>query len=275
MSGRRHARINRARLRRRGPTRLSVIIPALNEAAVLPALLRALRVQTRVPDEVIVADAHSVDGTADAARASGARVIAGGRPGAGRNAGAAAATGDVLLFVDADVLPDQWFIASLLDQFEQAQCDVAAGLLRPASDRPIDRLIAWTFNFGVLALETRMPHASGGCIVIRRALHEAIGGFDESLALAEDHDYVVRAARQGQFRVLREASLVVSLRRLERDGYVRTALKYAWSEWRVVTRRPIRTLPFAYEFGNYGAIDNPGPIDGSRGTEATGAEPGL
>ncbi len=242
-----------------------MVIPTLNEAASLPALLVALRTQTRLPDEVIVADAQSSDGTASVARAHGARVVAGGRPGEGRNAGAAVATGDLLLFLDADVLPGPEFIASLLDQFERNDCDVGAGLLKPASPKPLDRLIAWTYNVGMQALESRMPHGSGCCIVIRRALHEAIGGFDETLALAEDHDYVDRAARRGKFCVLREARLVVSQRRLEKDGYTRTALKYAWSEWRVLTRRPIHELPFAYEFGGFGANENPAPRDGGSG----------
>jgi glycosyltransferase involved in cell wall biosynthesis len=245
--------VDRGPRRHSRPIRLSVIIPTLNEAATLPALLEALRVQTRLPDEVIVADARSTDGTADVARALGARVVAGGRPGGGRYAGAATATGDVLFFLDADVLPGPEFVASLLDQFDRRQCDVGAGLLQPSSGRPFDRLIAWIFNAAMQALESRMPRGAGCCIVVRRTLHEAIGGFDESLALAEDHDYVARAATRGRFGVLGDARLVVSPRRLEMEGYLRTALKYAWCEWCVLTRRPIRELPFAYEFGHYGA----------------------
>jgi len=68
--------------------RLSVIIPTLNEAGYLPLLLEALAAQTRPADEIIVADAGSVDGTAELARRRGARVVHGGTPAVGRNAGA-------------------------------------------------------------------------------------------------------------------------------------------------------------------------------------------
>ena len=85
--------------------KVSVIIPTLNESAYLPALLDALRGQTRPPDEVIVADAGSTDGTVELVQAHGARVVPGGMPAVGRNAGAQVAIGDLFLFFDADVLP--------------------------------------------------------------------------------------------------------------------------------------------------------------------------
>src|SRR6266511_3482136 len=91
------------RVRRMAP-RISVIVPTWNEAKYLPALLASLQAQTAPPLEVIVADSGSTDGTPDLARAAGALVLEGGRkgPGEGRNRGARAARGDVLLFVDAD-----------------------------------------------------------------------------------------------------------------------------------------------------------------------------
>ncbi|MBI5350419.1 MAG: glycosyltransferase, partial [Chloroflexi bacterium] len=97
-------------------TRLSVIIPALNEAATLPQLLHALNHQTRKPDEIIVADAGSKDDTRQIACDHGASVVDGGLPAVGRNAGAAAATGDIFLFLDSDVLPRPTFIARALKE---------------------------------------------------------------------------------------------------------------------------------------------------------------
>ena len=68
--------------------RLSAIIPTLNEAVYLPLLLEALAAQTRPADEIIVADAGSADGTVELACRRGARVVRGGTPAVGRNAGA-------------------------------------------------------------------------------------------------------------------------------------------------------------------------------------------
>ncbi len=90
---------------------LSIIIPTYNEEEYLPYLLRSIEAQSYTDFEVIVADNGSTDTTAKLATDSGARVVSGGNPAEGRNSGAAAAKGENLLFLDADViLPDPWFL---------------------------------------------------------------------------------------------------------------------------------------------------------------------
>jgi len=87
-------------------------------------LLDALALQTRLPDEMSVADAGSKDGTAELVQARWVHVVHGGMPVVGRNAGARAAKGDLLLFLDADVLPPPDFIVRVLEEFEQKTgCD--------------------------------------------------------------------------------------------------------------------------------------------------------
>ena len=95
------------------------------------------------------------------------------------------------------------------------------------------------------------PHAPGFCILVRRDVHEAIGGFDETVVLAEDHDYVQRAAEQGKFRVLRWAPVRTSMRRIEKEGLVRLAFKYLYCELFVVSGRAHREVPFDYEFAAF------------------------
>ncbi|GBD08207.1 PGL/p-HBAD biosynthesis glycosyltransferase [Candidatus Thermoflexus japonica] len=237
---------------------ISVIIPTLNEAAYLPRLLEALARQIRPPDEVIVADAGSKDGTPEIARAWGARVVPGGRPAVGRNAGARVARGTWLVFLDADVVPRPDFLEKAMKEIEARGLDIATCLMEPLSPRPTDRVFHEVANGYLLALQWISPRAPGFCILVRRALHEAIGGFDETLLLAEDHDYVRRASRHGRFGVLTTVRIPVSTRRLEEEGVFPLLLKYLWAEAHVWAGRPIRSLPFAYAFGHHRPSPHPG-----------------
>ena len=71
-----------------------------------------------------------------------------------------------------------------------------------------------------------VPHAPGFCILVRRDVHNQTGGVDESVVLAEDHEYVQRAAQIGKFRVLRSAPMPTSMRRIEKEGLVSLSFKY-------------------------------------------------
>jgi glycosyltransferase involved in cell wall biosynthesis len=232
-------------------TRLSVIIPTLNEARSLPALLDALNAQTRRPDEIIVADAGSKDGTQDLARAKGAIVVRGGRPGPGRNAGARAATGDLFFFLDADVLPRPNFLSKALAEFRREGYVIATCLMTPLDDGAglSDQIIAEAANLYLQVVQPFSPHAPGFCILVKREVHEAIGGFDEKVKLAEDHDYVQRAAKHGEFGVLTGVHIPVSMRRLEKEGLTKLAFKYLWCEMHALAGKPIYATPFEYEFG--------------------------
>jgi len=230
---------------------LSVIIPTLNEIAYLPQLLDALAIQTRLPDEIIVADAGSKDGTAELAHARGARIINGGMPAVGRNAGARMAGGELLLFLDADVLPSPNFIARVLDEFEHGEYDVATCFIAALDKSLLDRIICIGTNLYFRVIQPISPHAPGFCILSKRTIHEKMGGFDESLTLSEDIDYARRAKRCGKFGFLSNARIPVSMRRVGKEGLVGLGLKYAWCEIYALTRRPVRKAPFEYEFGTF------------------------
>jgi hypothetical protein len=231
--------------------RLSVIIPTLNEATNLPGLLDALSGQTRPPDEIIVADAGSVDGTAELAQQRGARVVHGGMPAVGRNAGARAAAGDVFLFFDADVLPPADFVERTLDEFTREGYVVATCPSATLDGDPADEIIIQAANLYLQVVQPISPHAPGYCILARREIHQAIGGFDESLKMSEDHDYVRRASQYGAFGVLTGARIPVSMRRLDKEGLPQLALKYLWCEMYALAGKPVRSMPFEYEFGAY------------------------
>jgi len=125
---------------------LSVIIPTFNEEKFLPFLLKSLKKQTFKDFEIIVADNNSVDATRSIAITAGAKVVKGGMPGRGRNRGAKAASGDWLLFLDADVILPPEFLEKTVAEIKKSEFSVATCLIDPLSGRRIDKFLHGTVN---------------------------------------------------------------------------------------------------------------------------------
>ena len=190
------------------PRKLSVVIPCLNAEATLGDQLDALAGQTWPGEwEVIVADNGSTDGSRALAeryqgRIPGLRVVdASDRRGQAhaRNVGSAAATGDALLFVDADdqVAPG-WLeaMARALARHDFVACRYDNEALNPAW---VQRTHLNPQKDGIIRYDypAFLPHAGGGGLGVRRSAHEEVGGFDESMPALEDTDYCWRLQLAG------------------------------------------------------------------------------
>lgn len=186
---------------------LSVIIPVYNGAQTLPRCLAALRASTRVPDEIIVVDDSSTDDSAALARTAGARVITltGGPRGAAfaRNRGAKVARGDVLVFIDADVV----LHADALARIEQVladNADVAAVFGSYDDNPPARNLVSLYKNLlhHFVHQQARRDATTfwAGCGAIRREIFNAVGRFDESYTRPsiEDIELGARLWRAGR-----------------------------------------------------------------------------
>lgn len=203
------------------PFACSVIIPTLNEREHLPQTLAALENQDGI-HEVIVADGGSTDGTREwlTARNFARMVDAPNGKGNQLNAGAHAASGNVLLFLHADcqLPPDGGRrIASALQSNS-----VAGGCfeVRFTADRPLSlKVVAAGINF-----RTRLSRAATGDqgIFVRRQVFEKNGGCPD-WPLFEDVELVRRIKKAGRFAVLRSRLLVSPRRHLTR-GVFRTVL---------------------------------------------------
>jgi len=213
---------------------LSVIIPALNEERFIGATLCRLkeaiqRFQSshqKLPVELIVVDNDSQDKTADIARSFGATVVR--EPirniARARNAGARAAGGDALVFLDADTLVPLSLLARIAAVMSDPLCDGGAVNIEERPSRAIIRLYLRAFS--LLGRLTGM--AQGAAQFCRRGAFLALSGYDESIYMGEDVDFywrLSRTARRAERRVcyITDVRVVTSPRRWDR-----------WSVWRTL-----------------------------------------
>lgn len=233
--------------------KVSVVIPAYNEEKLLPVLLDSLDQQRFREFEVVVADADSSDATRQIAEEHGAKVVAGGMPARGRNAGAEAAEGRFLLFLDADVRVPKEFVGCVHDEMERRYADLATCEIRPISDVGLDRTLFSLANSIVRYTARSEPRAPGFCIFSTKRLFERVGGFDESITLGEDHDFLKRASAYRPMIWLYDTYLEVSVRRLEKEGRLGYAVKALQSDLYRNFVGEIRNNEIEYEFGNFDA----------------------
>ncbi len=226
---------------------LRVVIPALNEERFLPATIAALRNQTRPPDRIVIADAGSTDRTAGLARAGGCQVVPGGLPGVGRNRGARNATEEWILFLDADVLVPPGGLEDALRVAARRRLDALSCWFVPDAGNLPFRFSQWLSAL-YLWLSTRVgwPHSIGGFLLVRRALHEAVGGFDETVLVAEDQDYARRLARAGRYTFARWPRVVISSRRFRAEGFLRASWRWIAIEIHRIFLGEIRQPRFRY-----------------------------
>ncbi|MFW5684492.1 MAG: glycosyltransferase family 2 protein [Spirochaetota bacterium] len=230
---------------------LSIIIIAKNEELHLPRLLQCIARQDYSDYEVILSDASSTDATREIGRAAGARIIEGGMPSVGRNRGAEAAHGELLLFLDADVVLPPRFLSENVAEFRERDLDAAGAYVVPDNRKFVSRLFHHALNFYMWYSQLVFPHMPGFCIFAKRSMHERIGGFDSSIVLSEDSDYVNRVRRRGRFRMLRSRKVHCSVRRFETEGYLVSAVKYVLIPLYRVFVGEIRTDVFKYRFDHY------------------------
>jgi rSAM/selenodomain-associated transferase 2 len=198
--------------------RLTIIVPVLNEAAIIVAALRALAPLRARGAEIIVADGYSRDGTAQLAEPFADRIITVSRGrGAAMNAGAALGTGDALLFLHADTtLPDG---ADLLIDAALARRSWGRFDLRIAGCHPFLAVVARMINW-----RSRLTGIATGdqAIFVSRKAFEAVGGFPD-LPLMEDIAISRRLKRLCRPYCIGTPA-VTSGRRWEHNGVLRTIL---------------------------------------------------
>jgi len=261
---------------------LSIIIPTLNEEKYLPLLLEQIKKQKvdehsfisthRSPSfreeakvemrakpsstarvfndlEIIVADAGSEDRTVEIAKSYGCKIVKGGSPAKGRNEGTKIAQGDIFLFMDADniYLPKN-FLEKLIKEFEERNLDLVSFPIYPQGNR-FDKAVYGIYNF-LVNLSQRFSAWAFNSVLVKKEIFEKVGGFDEEIKIAEDYDFAKRASKIGRFGFIKIEPVLTSSRRLERDGRLKTYLKYILAGIYMFFFGPVKKDIFKYRF-NY------------------------
>lgn len=202
--------------------------------------------------EIIIADAGSKDKTFEIARSFNCIITKGGLPSRGRNSGAKIARGDILFFMDADLkFSPKNFVKKAVEYFKKNDLAVASfPIFTQKSNIYLNPFTMNLFyNIPQILLRKVFPMGAMG-IMVKKDVFNKVGGFDESITLAEDHYFVGQAEKYGKFDIIRQVKVYMPLRRFEKDGYFRTGFKYLLCGLNMGFRgKPERKVK--YDFGHY------------------------
>lgn len=208
--------------------KVSLIVPAYNEERLLPATLESLRAGVTAfagrgwVSELIVCDNNSSDRTAEVAAGAGARVVF--EPvnqiSRARNAGAGAAAGEWLIFVDADSQPSPGLFEDVANTIEGGQCIAGGSTVRFETERGLAMFPVHLWN----GISRALRWAAGSFIFCEAAAFREAGGFSEALYAAEEIDLfrrLKRLAREKRRRIaiLHRHPLLTSGRKLRLYGW--------------------------------------------------------
>ena len=223
---------------------LSIIIPVLNEAAIIRSILSPLLNDLGI--EIIVVDGGSRDNTFELAQQEGVRVILSSQTGRANqmNAGAAIATGDILLFLHADTQLPSDYLHIVKDTLARPKAIAGAFELAIDADnkslRWVEKMVKWRSRWFSL------PYGDQA-IFLTRTVFEKIGGFAD-LPIMEDFELIQRLKKQGKIAIA-PAAVLTSSRRWQKLGVFKTTLINQLIILGYYFGIPPKRLRRLYEFG--------------------------
>ncbi|MCO6466222.1 MAG: glycosyltransferase [Bradyrhizobiaceae bacterium] len=216
---------------------LSIIIPVLNEEKLLESTLIAFSddLLERYQAEIVVSDGGSTDATLDIARKYRTTIVEHSEQhrqtiAEGRDKGAQASRGTVLVFINGDTVPAdvQRFLEVVTDfaqrrgRYARATALACPVCIHPSERTAMDSAFHTIYNRWVWLLNLlRIGAGRGECQIIRREAFEAIGGYRRHLAAGEDFDMLARVGLRARVMFAKELMVYESPRRYRRFGYFR------------------------------------------------------
>ena len=229
--------------------KVSVVVPAYHEEAGIEGFLRQFERQTlpRSEFEVLVIDGGSTDRTRDLATTHANRVIVQTSRGIGgaRNDGVAIAAGRIIATTDADCrVPEDW-LERIVGHFDDPAVVAVCGPDGPLERGWKPRLVFFVVRSLIRLAALAGIFGTGGTnSAFRKATFLEVGGY-RPLPHSDDVDLGVRLATKG--KIVYDPALYVrlSVRRLEKQGYMRTLLLWLRGDLKVLTGRPLEEIEYA------------------------------
>ena len=208
---------------------LTIVIPCKNEVGYLPQMLQLVAQQSNIKGtRIIIADAHSTDGTRafiqqviiDYAEVLRIEMIEGGKVSAARNAGLQLVTTPLVLFLDADsMLTNEKQIEQSLEKFNFKQLDLMGAPVNGKEPYTLYGIIFFLFNIANKILRFVMPFAVGNFFLTRTVMIKKMGGFDEQAIHGEDYllslKYSPRKFGFSPYAILQDS------RRFKKTGHIK------------------------------------------------------
>ena len=236
------------------PVDVSIVVPARDASRLIADCVHALLSQEECPFsfEVLVVDDGSSDDTAAVARQAGARVlsISPSGPAAARNRGVAVTTGDIVVFTDADCVPDPGWLSRMVAPFADSEVTATKGVYRTEQRSLAARFVQQEYESRYRRMSGResIDFIDTYAAAFRRDRFVEAGGFDENFpgASVEDQEFSFRYSRLGGHMLFVEDAVVLHRHADTPWKYFRKKLKIAYWKVRVLKRHPDKIISDAH-----------------------------
>jgi rSAM/selenodomain-associated transferase 2 len=202
---------------------ISIIVPVLNEAAILPNLLLHIRKNSTSNNikEIIVVDGGSTDQSLKIAQTQNCMVLSGKRGRASQmNLGAKNSSGDILYFLHADTFPPNRFDEALIDAVNKGH---EAGCFRMQFDT---KNIVLRFFAYLSRINHTLCRGGDQSLFVTKTIFEQASGFNENYMIYEDTEFIRRVYQTTKFKVLPQ-KVLTSARRYREKGWFRVQFHFA------------------------------------------------
>ena len=234
---------------------ISIIIPTLNEERFIQRLLESIKKQSFKKFEVVVVDSSDNNKTINIVKKYSKffklKIIKSNKNTSfQRNIGAKKSLYDLLVFVDADSILKKNVIKNIVKEVKYKKISSGAAYTYALSNKILYKLYYFIFRI-YTTIFYRLDGVNGGLIFCEKSIHNKVGGFDESIVLAEDYEYTKKLIRNSKFKLMNNLVVKTSIRRFDHEGKLVLPIKLIAAGLYRILFGDIKNDIFRYKFGMF------------------------